>query len=317
MPKSIENDFYAITSYFNPFHNSERIRNYITFRKNLRLPLITIEWAPDGIFELTKDDADEVIQISGGDIMWQKERLLNVALEYIPPTCEYLAWLDNDIIFSDPKWTERARALLKNYDFIQLFNKLNYLTKLASESFSFDQLKLYPYDASNISIIEALETQPNLYLKKEFNDRQAFMGNGNPGMAFAAKIEIIKTHQFYDKNIVGGGDTILIASILNKLADIFPRRPFSPMHRSDIQNYGDKISKKKYKTTNLHGTIYHLWHGELLQRQYASRYNILTSHNYDPTDHITCQTNMPLRWKNAPEGLKKDLYQYMYSREIR
>lgn len=317
MPKSIENDFYAITSYFNPFHNNERIRNYITFRKNLRLPLITVEWAPDGIFELTKDDADEVIQISGGDIMWQKERLLNVALEYIPPTCEYLAWLDNDIIFSDPKWPERARKLLKNYDFIQLFNELNYLTKLASASFSFDQLKLQPYDASNISIIEALETQPNLYLKKRFNDAQAFMGNGNPGIAFATKIEIIKAHQFYDKNIVGGGDTILIASILNKLADIFPRRPFSPMHRSDIQNYGDKISKKKYKTAYLHETIYHLWHGELLQRQYASRYNILTCYNYDPTDHITCQTNMPLSWKNAPEGLKKDLYQYMYSRENR
>jgi hypothetical protein len=315
MPKSTENNFYAITSYFNPFHNADRIRNYKIFRQNLKLPLVTVEWAPDGIFELTNDDADEIIQISGGDIIWQKERLLNIALESIPSTCEYLAWLDSDIIFSDPNWHERAIVLLEKYDFIQLFNKLNYLTKLASESFSFDQLKLQPYHASNISILEALEPNPNLYLTKEFNDASAFMGNGNPGMAFAAKFEVIKAHQFYDKNIVGGGDTILIASILNKLADIFTCRPFSPMHRSDIQNYGDKVSKEKYKATYLHETIYHLWHGELLKRQYASRYNILIKHNYDPTDHITYRPNMPLSWKNAPEGLKQDLYQYMYSRE--
>jgi len=318
MPKSIKNDFYAITSYFNPFHNAERLRNYIIFRKNLKLPLITVEWAPDGIFELTKDDADEVIKLSGGDIMWQKESLLNIALESIPPNCEYLAWLDSDIIFSDPKWPERARVLLKNNDFIQLFDKVNYVPKLASKSFSIDQLKIMPVDHIDISMLKALETKPNLYsLSKKFSNTLTFEVNGNPGMALASKLETIKAHKFYDKNIVGGADTILIGSILNKLADVFPCRPYTYMHRTDIQNYGDKISIKKYKSTYLHETIYHLWHGELLQRQYASRYNILINHNYDPTNHIISQPNMPLKWKNAPDGLKSDIYQYMYSRESR
>ena len=37
------NDFYVITTYFNPFHNLERLENYRTFKENLNLPLITVE----------------------------------------------------------------------------------------------------------------------------------------------------------------------------------------------------------------------------------------------------------------------------------
>ena len=203
MAKSTENVFYAITSYFNPFHNADRIHNYLTFRKNLRLPLITVEWAPDGIFELTNDDADEVIQISGGNIMWQKERLLNIALESLPLSCEYLAWLDSDIIFSDPNWHERARALLKKYDFIQLFDKVNYLPKLARESFIIEQLKLMPYDQTSISSLKALESKTSLYgLSKKFNDTLTFEVNGNPGMAWAAKIEIIKAFKKMTQELI-------------------------------------------------------------------------------------------------------------------
>ncbi len=74
----------TVTSYFNPMRSRRRLANYRTFRSRLNVPLFTVELAFDGQFELTSSDADHLIQLSGGDIMWQKERLLNIALEAVP-----------------------------------------------------------------------------------------------------------------------------------------------------------------------------------------------------------------------------------------
>jgi hypothetical protein len=70
-----------------------------TFRKNLVTPLVTAKPSFDGSFELTRDDADILIQISGGAVLWQKERLLNLAIKSVPLYVKSIAWLDCDVIF--------------------------------------------------------------------------------------------------------------------------------------------------------------------------------------------------------------------------
>jgi hypothetical protein len=54
------------------------------FRANLGAPLVTVELSFDGRFELTDQDADVLIQLCGGALLWQKERLLNLALKAVP-----------------------------------------------------------------------------------------------------------------------------------------------------------------------------------------------------------------------------------------
>ena len=82
---------WAITTYFNPVQYKRRLSNYKIFRANLGIPLVTVELSFDGRFELTNRDADILIQISGGAVLWQKERLLNVALKFgFPRTSKIL-----------------------------------------------------------------------------------------------------------------------------------------------------------------------------------------------------------------------------------
>src|SRR5688572_16303245 len=102
------NPLWAITTYFNPTGSRRRLANYRAFRASLAAPLLTVEWAPDGRFELADGDADMLVQLNGGNTMWQKERLLNVGIARLPASCHYVAWLDCDIVFDSDAWASEA-----------------------------------------------------------------------------------------------------------------------------------------------------------------------------------------------------------------
>jgi hypothetical protein len=100
----------------------------------LNVPLLTVELAfGDNPFELRAGDAEKIVKIRGGDVMWQKERLLNIAVEHLPPECEYVAWLDCDLIFDDADWAEKTQAALQKYVVVQPFQ--HYCELLPQEPF--------------------------------------------------------------------------------------------------------------------------------------------------------------------------------------
>jgi len=57
--------FWAITSYFNPVRYRSRLANYRRFRAALNVPLVAVEAAADGQFELGPGDAEVLVQRSG------------------------------------------------------------------------------------------------------------------------------------------------------------------------------------------------------------------------------------------------------------
>jgi len=60
---------WAITSYYNPLRGAHRRRNYDVFRRHLRMPLLTVEWSPEGRFELGPRDAEILVQLAGGGLL--------------------------------------------------------------------------------------------------------------------------------------------------------------------------------------------------------------------------------------------------------
>jgi hypothetical protein len=69
------------------------------------IPLATVELGFDGaVWELGAGDADLYVRVGGGDVMWQKERLLNLVLPRLPAACTLVAWLDCDLLLPDPDW---------------------------------------------------------------------------------------------------------------------------------------------------------------------------------------------------------------------
>ena len=125
---------WALTTYFNPVRYRRRLSNYRIFRSSLNIPLVTVELSFDGEFELTKNDADVSIQLSGGAVLWQKERLLNIE-KSIPSTVKNFAWIDCDILFGRSDWAKEAEEQLnERCSLVQLFSKAIYLNKEDSAS---------------------------------------------------------------------------------------------------------------------------------------------------------------------------------------
>jgi hypothetical protein len=67
----------------------------------------------DAPFELRPEDGDRVIQLRASAVLWQKERLLSIAREHLPPECDKVVWLDADVLFENDGWVARTSELLE------------------------------------------------------------------------------------------------------------------------------------------------------------------------------------------------------------
>src|SRR5262245_44674343 len=120
---------WVITSYFNPMRYRRKRSNFKIFREYLRAPLVAVELAYSSEFELQEEDAEILIQLRGSAILWQKERLLNVALAALPETCRYVAWIDCDIVFGLADWTQSVSSLLDRCPILQMFKRRHHLSR--------------------------------------------------------------------------------------------------------------------------------------------------------------------------------------------
>src|SRR5437867_4278139 len=66
---------------------------------------------------------------NGTDILWQKERLLNLALRTLPPSCKKVAWIDCDVVFQADDWAERTSRLLDRFMLVQPFTDVYHVRR--------------------------------------------------------------------------------------------------------------------------------------------------------------------------------------------
>src|SRR6266545_3853707 len=196
---ALHEGLWAITCYFNPMRYRRRLANFRRFRESLQVPLVAVELAYGPEFELQAGDAEILILLRGGAMLWQKERLLNVALQALPSSCRKVAWLDCDIIFGTSDWTEAANSLLDQCPIIQLFRQVHYLGpdwdpgRACASQVEFTRPSAASCLASGIPAATCIGHL--------LDDRKATCA---PGFAWAARRELLDRHGFFDTCILGG-----------------------------------------------------------------------------------------------------------------
>ena len=300
---------WALTTYFNPVRYKRRLSNYRTFRDSLHIPLVTVELSFDGEFELTKNDADVLIQLSGGAILWQKERLLNIAIKALPSDVKNFAWVDCDILFGRDDWVEEAERQLKEQcNIVQLFSKAIYLNKEDSGKLLCNYAS-YPAVPGLVALYKKDNVLPL--------DRLAVSAQGaivfNPGLAWAGKTEIFAQHGFYDLAIIGAGDLYVANSAFGTMNSLTKLHSLNESRTKSYLQWGIPFHQTvASKVGHIPGEIYHLWHGDAKNRNYRDRFKVLA--DFDPETDVYVGDSGAWRWTKPESALAKQLKAHFVNR---
>jgi hypothetical protein len=266
-------DICIITSYFNPSGyrtKKENFERFIAPVKKAKLNYVVVECSFNGKgFELP--ESKNIIRVNAGTILWQKERLLNIALKHVPEKCTKIAWIDSDILFSNTNWAVETSHLLDKYKIIQPFEYAVRLPK--GNSFTSDLNEVYT------GFGYVYTKYPNSLLEGNFNL------HGHTGFAWAGRKEVFERLGFYDACIAGSADHVMAHSFCGDWDSACLNKMFldNGMYRNHYIKWSEKIYKKvKAKVSYTEGVVFHLWHGEIKHRRYLERMQYLNDYNFDP-----------------------------------
>lgn len=298
--------FWVITTFFNPAKYKSLLNNYFIFSEQLKkqgVPLLTVECAfNDDGYEIP--EGPNVHRLRSGSIMWQKERLINYGVSKLPDNCEYYAWLDCDILFSDPNWCELAVDKLKKADIVQVFKKVVYMPQGKTS-----------FDGEKIMQIQGVIWQKLIHKNWLERRKRKELPFSSPGFGWACRRDTFeRLGGIYDKNIVGSGDTFLVDCLLDSW-DIhgFANKFTQPM-KVHMMNWCEKLREKPLTLDYLPVDIYHLWHGSLKNRRYMDRHDVILKYNYDPVTDIVLKNNV-YEWSSDKVGLHEDIRAYFHERK--
>lgn len=299
-------DFWAITSYFNPAGYKRRPDNFRRFRAALDAPLIVAEMSNSGRFEVAADDRTMVVRLPQADVMWQKESLLNVALDHLPPSARYVAWLDCDVVFEDGDWRQKARERLSETPIVQLFTDYHDLPPSGA---------LEPRAAptgSSIAAMHARGTTPQLAFRPTENWQ---MRTGNCGLAWAARADLLREHRFYDAMVVGGGDRSLACAAFGRWEDAVSTHKLAPARAAHYEAWAKPFYQDVRGNVGvLPGRLFHLWHGEIADRRYAERHSRFAELPFDPAVDLARDASGLWRWARERLDISQFMTDYFASR---
>jgi hypothetical protein len=301
---------WAITCYFNPVGYKRRLENYRVFRRRLAVPLVTVELSFDGSFQLDNDDADILVRIRGRDVMWQKERLLNIALKRVPKNCDKIAWLDCDIVFDSEDWAEQASRALDASLVVHLFDERHDLPRDATAG-DLHSRSAAPTSYSVVAKLAAGEAGP----EDLFSADAPLQRRSTAGLAWAARREVLEKHGLYDACILGTGDRAILCAALGKLDYGARATLMNDRWRRHYLAWARPYSASVTGNVGfVRGRLFHLWHGDIKDRRYGERHSTMQAFAFDPSDDIALGQNGCWHWNSDKKALHTFVRRYFESR---
>jgi len=293
-------DLWVVTCYFNPQSYAPRLENYHRFkaafdRSGARL--ITVECVfNDQPFVLS---GANVIHVRAADVMWQKERLLNIAISSLPPECRKIAWLDSDILFQNPDWLVQTSKLLDRFPIVQPFEEALLLPK-GLASYSGEPI------ASAASFASVYSSAPSKHLAGDFRK------HGHTGFAWAARRDLLLSHGLYEACVAGDGDHMMAhAGCGDWDSPCVCGTLIGFVHRNHFRLWAAEFYKNvRGRIGYVPGTILHLCHGDSRYMRSYERLVEFAAVEFDPAIDIRVGRSGALEWNSPKPELHRWLQNY-------
>lgn len=291
------NELIVITTYFNPCRYATRRNNYDLFMAGMRragVTCITVECA-FGNEEFELPSSLEVIQVRSQTLLWQKERLLNLASSWLPRSCKYVAWLDCDILFDNPQWARDLANVLKHRKVVQVFETCLRLER--------GNVQGGTPDIAN-SFASVMQKRPDSLNAGRYDL------HGHTGYGWAMHREIFDTLGLYEAAVSGSADHFMAHAIFGDynfcITNALKRDERQIGH---LKDWGNRFHLMVQGSLGVvPGRIKHLWHGDSVNRRYFLRMHEITDLGFDPWTDLKLTPGAPIEWA---QGLNKPgLQQY-------
>lgn len=269
-------DLWVVTAYFNPAGYESRRRNYRRFIRPFAdggVPHRLVQCAfGDAGFDALGDEYD--LRIRARDVLWQKERLLNLAIAALPPSCTKVAWVDGDVLFTNPNWVVETSQLLDRFVLVQPYGDMIQCSSDAPTAAGTEE---------NIpGMVRRCAGDPTIA-------KARYEIHGATGMAWAARRDLVDRCGLYDACIIGGGDHAIAHASYGDwdskcvAALIGLDTPAHRHFRNWAQHWHAQVRGSIAYTP---GTVLHLWHGEHANRRYSLRHKQQKQYGFDPTTDL-------------------------------
>jgi hypothetical protein len=296
-------DLAIVACYFNPCNYRALTRNLSIFLRRMNernLPVFVAELVFPGQAPVLceSDRAVRATHFTASDVMWHKERLLNLMIARLPSRYTKVAWLDADVIFPDESWYERASALLDTYDLVQLFDQVCALDNAGNE---------IGRDESLASYLERGEPDPFNFPK--FRNRT--------GLAWCAKRSVLAEHGLFDVMILGGADKYIALAAYGAADEAAKSelQRLSPGLNRALDSWTQRFhAATRGNVGHLPTTVLQLGHGRLEHRRYVQRSGILRKHDFDPQTDIAPGELGVWRWSSDKPRLHEEVARYFEGR---
>lgn len=290
-------DLWIVSAYYNPCSYKIKLSNYETFITSLcnsNLNWLVVECS-FGDEPFTLPSSPNVIRVRANHIMWQKERLLNLAIKHLPDDCTKVAWLDSDILFTNQDWAVQTSELLDHYPIVQPFENVIRLPRGKTH---------YDGEGDEWKSFGSIYAQsPNEMLSGRFDK------HGHTGFAWAARRDVLAEHGLYDACVSGSGDHMMAHGFCGDWESNCIERILggNTRHRAHFTEWCRRIYKDvRAKVGGVPGTLLHLWHGDMNNRRYVLRNQELALFEFDPNADIRIGSTGCWEWSSD----KPDLHQW-------
>ncbi len=344
MPYTMCADLWCVTAYFNPGHYRTRRTNYELFANPIRaagIPLLTVECAfGNDLFELPA--GPDVLQVRSLHVLWQKERLINLGVANLPSQVTKVAWLDGDIVFTNPDWAVQTAAMLDEYPVVQPFAWAIRLRQ--GERAAGIQSSCYESFASVWQRDRSLIHAGGLDV------------HGHTGFAWAARRSLLIRHGLYEAALNANGDHLIAhamavdydgpcmnsvtsfgrlenAAMLGRrkrtfsmLLDALPKkfkhyvylalkRPHLP-YRNHFHAWARPFSEDVQGQIGCTaGNLLHFWHGEGIgDRGHGTGRLALLSNGFNPAMHLHIGASGCLEWAKDDPRLQQWAREFFVAR---
>lgn len=301
-----DDKLYVVLPYFNFCSYKKRKQLFLEFVeriKNVENVVIVICEAK-GVKQLSYDLPFNIpgvfahFRFEVSHTLWIKENLINLAIERLPRTWKYVAWIDADITFLNANWAkETVQKLEQEADVLQLF-QTSINTGHEGQGTKLDQGFMYMYLKSGRPYTKTYK-----------------YGFWHPGYAWAInRTAYAAMDGLIDWGVLGSGDHHMALAFIGKV-DMSHPGGLQDGYKDRLKQFQERCADANLRLGYVDGMIVHHYHGSLENRKYRERWAILVDGKYNPEKDIVKNKFGVVQFTEIGQRLEKNIVQYFEERK--